>query len=268
MRINGFPSNNMFNLSNNLNHAKAAEKLASGQAINRAADNAAGLAVSEMLRGQIRGDDQAIRNSYDGSSMIQTAEGALNEDHAMLDRMKELSVQAANGTYTDEQRGFIQAEVNQLRTEINNISNTTSFNNKVLLDGSSKNTAFQTGPNELQTINTTFPQINSGTLNINPVDVTNIQSAGKGITSVDNGISRISSERSSMGATMNRLDHTINNLGVASENQTAAESRIRDTDMAAMMMEYTRTNILDNVNVAMAAQGKQNAGQVLRLLGY
>ncbi len=268
MRINGFPSNNVFNLSNNLRQAKAAEKLNSGQAINRAADNAAGLAISEMMRSQVRGDDQAIRNSYDGSSMIQTAEGALNENHAMLGRMKELSVQAANGIYTDEQRQFIQGEFDQLRTEINNISNTTSFNNKLLLDGSSKNAVFQTGPNELQTMNAAFPELNSKTLNINPVDLTNIQSAGKGITAVDNAISNVSSERSNLGAVMNRLDHTINNLGVAKENQTSSESRIRDTDMAAAMMEQTTANILQNVNIAMAAQGKQNAGQVLRLLGY
>lgn len=269
MRINNNPSS-MYTLYNNVSHkqnVKATEKLASGLAINRAANNPAGLAISEQLRAEILGMNKATQNTQDGISLIQTADGALAEDNSILNRMKELSVQAANGIYTDDQRQAIQKEIDQLKSGMNDIANNTSFNHKNLLDGSINRVTIQAGPNELQNMGIPMEKMDAGTNGVGSLTVTDTSSAGKAITSVDQAIARVTSGRSTYGATQNNLQHNMNYLGIAEENQIAAESKIRDADIAAAIMDYTRTNILQNVNNAVSAQANLQAGQVLRLLG-
>ncbi len=364
--------------------SKSLEKLSSGLRINKAGDDAAGLAISEKMRGQIRGLDQAQRNAQDGISLIQTAEGALNETHSILQRMRELSVQASNDTATVDDRKEIQKEVNQLIDEIDRISTDTEFNTQKLLNGSYSNKKFQIGANENQEMtltisamgaanmgtagntsatvtigsydfatdnanvtigSTTFAltadytgdgaklaaELNAafqntegvtvrssgGTLvfegtaafTVTAADGTTVSGAGAGvtafggastasagattgaaidtlkdasltgtggvqtqtdakaaITAVDNAIKAVSGERSKLGAAQNRLEHTINNLGTSSENLTAAESRIRDVDMAKEMMEFTKNNILSQAAQAMLAQSNQQPQGVLQLL--
>lgn len=382
---------------NNANQAKSTEKLSSGLRINRAGDDAAGLAISEKMRGQIRGLDQASRNAQDSISLIQTAEGALNETHSILQRMRELAVQSTNDTNTDADRKEIQAEVKQLISEIDRIGNTTEFNTKKLLDGSAKgvserisgsasmnnnsgvkfdktsidalNTtaatdstkalkdgaytivrikdttaggtfdaadyevygpdgkkttdvevtaddtisigaAVITGGTTLKPTGTTFDanmkvgesitlvfgkqedasndiggsimtQIgaNAGqsafisikdmraeAIGVKDIDVTSKFGASSAIETINKAIEKVSSQRSSLGAQQNRLEHTINNLNTASENLTASESRIRDTDMAKTVMENTKNGILAQAAQAMLAQANQNPQQVLQLL--
>ena len=268
MRItNNLPAiNAQRNLYTNEAHgAKTREKLASGLAINRASDNAAGLAISEIMRSQILGLSQATRNSQDGISMVQTAEGGLSESSSILTRMRELSVQAANGTYTDNDRKSIQDEIDQLKGELNNIANNTTFNNKNLLNGS-LNTSVQTGANESDRMAFSIGNMNTSGLGVSALDVTTAESAGKAISSIDSAIAGLSSQRSGIGSIQNHLEHTINNLRVAQENQVAAESRIRDADMAAEMMDLSRSDILSQASTAMAAQANQQPQQVLNLL--
>ena len=377
------------------NSKKSMEKLSSGLGINKAGDNAAGLAISEKMRGQIRGLDQAGRNAQDSISMIQTAEGGLNETHSILQRMRELSVQAGNDTNTSTDRDEIQKEINQLTSEINRIGNTTEFNNQKILNGTSGKVveeAFttagvyelsgnltagevtidgakltiagvsqdalytdlkskieqhtdlkdkykvdtegadkltltqkagqesataptatgatvaqttpgvkgeaakskfstQVGANENQTMTLEFSDVRAkalgitgtagtagftkedavtdGTNNTNSeaaLDVSTATNAGKAVTSIQNAINKVSAERSKMGAMQNRLEHTINNLGTSSENLTAAESRIRDVDMAKEMMTMSKNNILNQAAQAMLAQANQAPQQVLQLL--
>jgi flagellin len=245
---------------------KAAEKIASGRSINRAADNAAGLAVAEMLAARIGGIEQALRNTQDGVSMVQTAEGALGEDNAILNRMRELSVQAANGIYTDEQRNMIQREMDQLKGGINDIARNTSFNNKNLLDGSTPNVTIQTGPNELQNMRMAASAMNTGAIGADTVNAADITSAGKSISSIDQAIARVTAERTGYGAYQNGLEHTSNSLSNASENQIAAESRIRDANMEIAIMEYNRTSLLQNFSTALGVQVRALSGQVLNLL--
>jgi len=377
---------------------KAMEKLSSGLRINRAGDDAAGLAISEKMRGQIRGLDQASRNSQDGISMIQTAEGALNETHSILQRMRELAVQAGNDTNTTTDRGEIQKEINSLTSEINRVGNTTEFNNQKLLNassgtivpgtpaaagtpasatptqsnGSSGNvtvdataftgatgnwtlatadgTAFtldkgdgngaqavtftsgsatvdgleitlpatpvsadeweiavtaatastpevgakselklQIGANENQTMTVEFVDMRASALGItgsgtgfstaanvsngtdnssveNALDVSNAINAGNAVTVIQGAIDAVSAERSKLGASQNRLEHTINNLNVGAENLQAAESRIRDVDMAKEMMNFTKNNILNQAAQAMMSQSNQQPQAVLQLL--
>lgn len=382
--------------SNTVNSGKSMEKLSSGLRINRAGDDAAGLAISEKMRGQIRGLDQAQRNSQDGISMIQTAEGALNETHSILQRMRELSVQAGNDTNTGKDREEIQKEINQLTSEINRIGNTTEFNNQKLLNATSgtvtaakvavagvteaatvgtsdvvvdgvtltynvtgggvtnfkdadelaklinsndelsaKYTAsaagtkltltqkagfesataptitgagvvsttkagvaaadaksslsLQVGANENQTMTVDFSDMRSAALGLtgtgdeysdtanvtngtdnnnveNALDVTTAANAGKAVTKIQTAIDKVSAERSKLGAFQNRLEHTINNLGTSSENLTAAESRVRDVDMAKEMMNFSKNNILSQAAQAMLAQANQQPQGVLQLL--
>ncbi|MBS6501987.1 MAG: flagellin [Clostridium sp.] len=382
--------------SNTVNSGKSMEKLSSGLRINRAGDDAAGLAISEKMRGQIRGLDQAQRNSQDGISMIQTAEGALNETHSILQRMRELSVQAGNDTNTGKDREEIQKEINQLTSEINRIGNTTEFNNQKLLNATSgtvtaakvavagvteaatvatsdvvvdgvtltynatgggvtnfkdaaelanlinnndelsaKYTAsatgtkltltqkagfesataptitgagvvstttpgvaaadaksslsLQVGANENQTMAVDFSDMRSAALGLtgtgdeysdtanvtngtdnnnveNALDVTTAANAGKAVTKIQTAIDKVSAERSKLGAFQNRLEHTINNLGTSSENLTAAESRVRDVDMAKEMMNFSKNNILSQAAQAMLAQANQQPQGVLQLL--
>ncbi|MNJ43232.1 Flagellin [compost metagenome] len=260
---------------NNTQQGKSLEKLSSGYRINRAADDAAGLAISEKMRNQIRGLEQASKNSLDGISLIQTAEGALNETHAMLQRMAELYVQGANEVLTTTDAAKIDSEVSQLSAQIDAIANQTQFNTKKLLDGTVTTVMFQVGANSGETI----------TLSLSAALATalSVQFGGAGLTALSNStalntdaaanlsaiqvaINTVSEIRSNLGAVQNRLEHTINNLGTTSENLQAAESRIRDVDMAKEMSEFTKNNILQQAATAMLAQANQQPQGVLQLL--
>ena len=247
---------------NNTNVQKSMEKLSSGLRINRAGDDAAGLAISEKMRAQIRGLNMATKNAQDGISLIQTAEGALNETHAILQRMRELAVQAANDTNTDADRAELQKEVDQLAQELTRIAETTEFNTQKLLDGNFTGT-FHIGANEGQNITLTIDAMDAVTLgvgtddgsgNITGIDISTQTAADSAITTINDAIEMVSAQRANLGAVQNRLEHTINNLGTSSENLTAAESRIRDVDMAKEMMEFTKNNILAQAANAMLAQ--------------
>ncbi|WP_419892923.1 flagellin [Oceanobacillus kimchii] len=306
------------------------EKLSSGLQINKAGDDAAGLAISEKMRGQIRGLEMATKNAQDGISLIQTAEGALNETHSILQRMRELSVQSSSDTNTEADRAELQKEVDQLAEEITRISSDTEFNTQTLLDGDFSAT-FQIGANSGQNISisvgemssdalevgTQFTASNDGTDDIitdadgntatwvgavaadpangveasvagyydgdtlvlaadqaiadgstvtKGIDISSRDEADKAITTLDAAIQTVSAQRSNLGAVQNRLEHTINNLGTSAENLTAAESRIRDVDMAKEMMEFTKNNILSQAAQSMLAQANQQPQGVLQLL--
>jgi len=228
---------------NNTQTAKNLEKLSSGYRINRAGDDAAGLAISEKMRGQIRGLEMAAKNSQDAISLIQTAEGALTETHAILQRMRELAVQGANDTNTTADRDNIQDELNQLLSEIDRIANTTEFNTKKLLNGGFSAT-FQVGANDNQIITLSINTMNASSLTISSISVGSNSLASQAIASIDSAISAVSKERSKLGAYQNRLEHTINNLGTSAENLTAAESRIRDVDYALVAWAATGTVVL------------------------
>jgi len=356
--------------TNTANTSKSLEKLSSGLRINRAGDDAAGLAISEKMRGQIRGLDQASRNANDGISLIQTAEGALAETHSILQRMRELAVQSANDTNTESDRTEIQKEINQLTKEVDRISTDTEFNTKKLLDGSMATTVsavggtvdnlaaaptdtavgismaagsslatgtysitvsytaataggdtakfsieaededgnavdgsnftikvnetltaaleaagadetfsatevdvnadkamiFHIGANAGQKTELSINNMDAKSLGINALDLTQQETADKAITTIDEAISYVSSQRAALGGMQNRLEHTINNLGTTSENLTASESRIRDVDMAQEMMDFTKNNILSQASQAMLAQANQQPQSVLQLL--
>lgn len=281
--------------------SKSLERLSSGLRINRAADDAAGLAISEKMRGQIRGLKQAARNAQDGISLIQTAEGALNETHAIVQRMRELAVQAANDTLTDADRQEIQKEINQLTQEVDRIAATTEFNTKKLLRGVSTTVTsgsgsgatttttiedltlkMHIGANKDQTMTVTISNMDTGALEIgldasgNTVDegvdataglnVSTQSGANAAIQKFDNALSKISSERAKLGAYQNRLEHTISNLDTARENLSASESRIRDVDMAEEMANFSRAQILMQASTAMMAQANAKPQAVLQLL--
>ncbi|MDN5303568.1 MAG: flagellin, partial [Fusobacteriaceae bacterium] len=253
-----------------------------------AGDDAAGLAISEKMRGQIKGLNMATKNSQDAISLIQTAEGALNETHSILQRMRELAVQSANDTNTNSDRGQIQKEMDRLRQEIDRISTTTEFNTKKLLTGEFKDNGlrFQVGANEHQTVELTFRDMGAASLGVagtrtvtdaegntrtvatanTAVDVTTSKNAERAITTINKAIEQVSAERAKYGAMQNRLEHTINNLSVASENLQAAESRIRDTDMAKEMVELSKDKIISQSGTAMLAQANTQPQSVLQLL--
>jgi flagellin len=313
--------------TNGANTQKSLEKLSSGLRINRAGDDAAGLAISEKMRGQIRGLEMASKNAQDGISLIQTAEGALNETHSILQRMRELSVQSANDTNTGADRVEIQKEVNQLAEEVSRIAKTTEFNTQKLLDGSvSSGFKFHIGANNNQNITLNIGNMKSEILAVGAdytvsadqdtvtykgtdgatdvtatynatgtdgagyytgggalvvasssklaasstgtfgINVSTQSTANSAITVLDTAIGTVSAERSKLGAYQNRLEHTINNLGTSAENLTAAESRIRDVDMAKEMMEFTKNNILSQAAQSMLAQSNQQPSGVLQLL--
>ncbi|WP_307324613.1 flagellin N-terminal helical domain-containing protein [Evansella vedderi] len=254
----------------------AMEKLSSGLRINRAGDDAAGLSISEKMRGQIRGLDQASRNSQDGISMIQTTEGALNEVHSILQRMRELAVQSANDTNVEEDRDALQDEVNELIAEIERIKDNTQFNKQNVLDGTAGDegdVVIQVGANENEVMELDFgiKGIDLSVIvdtDLNELDISSDTAAAQAaITTIDQAIEDVSAGRSKLGAWQNRLEHTINNLDNASENLQAAESRIRDVDMAREMMEMTRANILSQASQSMLAQANQAPQSVLQLLG-
>lgn len=250
--------------------SKSLEKLSSGLRINRAGDDAAGLAISEKMRGQIKGLNQAVRNSQDGISMIQTGEGALNETHSILQRMRELAVQSSNDTNTAEDRAQIQLETADLIEEIDRIATTTEFNTQKLLDatgGTGGVFTLQIGANDSQTLDVTFADMQAAALGVDGVDLgADSPTSTAAIATIDSAIKLVSDERSQLGAKQNRLEHTINNLTTTSENLSAAESRIRDVDMAKEMMEFTKNNILNQAATAMLAQANQMPQGVLQLL--
>ena len=251
--------------------AKSTEKLSSGYKINRAADDAAGLSISEKMRSQIRGLNKASSNAQDGVSLVQTAEGALNETHSILQRMNELATQAANGTNTSVDRSAIRAELDQLTSEINRIQSTTQFNTMNLLDGTfsgaNKQMKLQVGALSGQSINFSIANMCATKIGLNTaLSVSTFTKAGSYMKAVQDAIEVVSKQRSAMGAIQNRLEHTIANLDTTSENTQSAESRIRDTDMASEMVTYSKNNILAQAGQSMLAQANQSTQGVLSLL--
>ena len=246
--------------------AKSTEKLSSGYKINRAADDAAGLAISEKMRRQVRGLTQASANAQDGISAVQTAEGALTEVHDMLQRMNELAVKAKNGTNTTKDREYIDQEVKNLISEIDRVQSTTTFNEKNLLTGSF-NANLQVGAESGQTINLSISNMNASSLGVSSVSVTSTATAGSAISSIKSALEKVSEQRAQLGAIQNRLEHTIKNLDNVVENTTAAESQIRDTDMASEMVRFSNNNILAQAGQSMLAQANQSNQGVLSILG-
>lgn len=250
---------------------KSTEKLSSGYKINRAADDAAGLSISEKMRNQIRGLNKASDNAQDGISLVQTAEGALNEVHSMLQRMSELAVQAANGTNATTDRTALNDEVQQLKTEIQRVGSTTQFNKMNILDGgfsAGTKKALQVGANANQTISIAISALKSvvGSSLIGALKISTATNAQSAITTVQSSIEKLSTLRSKLGAVQNRLEHTVANLDNISENTQSAESRIRDTDMAEEMVQYSKNNILQQAGQSMLAQANQANHGVLSLL--
>ncbi|KAA0548319.1 flagellin [Bacillus sp. BGMRC 2118] len=250
--------------------AKSMEKLSSGLRINRAGDDAAGLAISEKMRSQIKGLEMASKNSQDGISLIQTAEGALNETHSILQRQRELAVQSANDTNTDADRAQLDKEFQQLTAEVERIGQNTEFNTKKILSAD-QTLDIQVGANTTQTMQITWKAQLSTSLGEDATDISGQKVLTKGdataaIAQLDLAIESVSKSRSQMGAFQNRLEHTINNLGTSAENLTAAESRIRDVDMAKEMMDQTKNSILAQASQAMLAQANQQPQGVLQLL--
>jgi len=254
---------------------KSLQTLSSGQRINKAGDDAAGLAISEKMRAQIKGLDMASKNSLDTISLIQTAEGALNETHSALQRMRELAVQSGNDTNTTSDRQELQKEMNRLRQEVDRIGDTTEFNTRVLLSGNFSTTGlrFQVGANSGQFVSITFGSMRASALGISgasasqAVSITTAVAADSAISKLDTAIEMVSGERSKYGAMQNRLEHTINNLNTSSVNLQAAESRIRDADMAKEMINFSKTQILVQSGVAMLAQANTEPKSVMSLLG-
>ena len=247
--------------------SKSTEKLSSGYRVNRAADDAAGLAISEKMRRQIRGLTQASRNSQDGISMVQTAEGALNEVHDMLQRLNELAVQSANGTNVSSQdRTYIDLEVKALVSEINDVANNTKFNGISLLN-TSGTVDLQVGTEASHVMTISLQKMTAAGLSVNALKVSTQAGATSAISKVKTAINTLNKLRAKLGAYQNRLEHKIANLDNVVENTTAAESRIRDTDMATEMVKYSNANILQQAGQAMLAQSNQSNQGVLSLLG-
>ncbi|CDM68830.1 Flagellin [Clostridium bornimense] len=253
---------------NNTNQGKSIEKLSSGLRINRAGDDAAGLSISEKMRGQIRGLQQSSRNAQDGISLIQTAEGALNETHSILQRMRELSVQSANDTNIGEDRELIDKEFQQLKEEINRIASQTQFNKQSLLseDADGTDVDFQVGANANETITVQLKRMDAEGLSLDGADITDKTNASDAITALDAAINTVSTQRSAFGAVQNRLESAINSTDNTAENLQAAESRIRDVDMAKEMMNFSKTNILSQAAQSMLAQANSAPQGVLSLL--
>jgi len=247
--------------------AKSTEKLSSGYRINRAGDDAAGLTISEKMRSQIRGLNKASTNAEDGISLIQVAEGALNEAHSILQRMNELATQAANDTNTSSDRTAVQQEIDALTSEIDRIASTTQFNTMNLIDGSFSAKNLQVGALEGQKITISIKAMNSSAIGVKGLSMSSFGSAGSAMTKIQAAISKVSTQRSALGALQNRLEHTVANLDTTSENTQSAESRIRDVDMANEMVEYSKNNILAQAGQSMLAQANQSTQGVLSILG-
>ena len=261
--------NSYRNLSTNQSAlSKNLEKLSSGYKINRAGDDAAGLAISETMRSQINGLNQAVNNANDAIGLIQTAEGAMTETHSMLQRMKTLTTQAANGTYTETARKNIKAEIDALNSEITRIASTTEFNGEKPLNNGPKNLTFFIGASADKTNAMTVGQqvMTADALKVDKIKVETTTDAFNAMKSVDAAIEVVSSYRATLGAAQNRLEHTVNNLKVTSENITSAESRIRDTDMADEITAYTKNNILLQAAQSMLSQSNAMPQGVLSML--
>jgi flagellin len=245
---------------------KSIEKLASGLRINRAGDDASGLAVSETLRSQIRGLRQAQRNAFDSISFIQTAEGSLQEVHSILHRLRELTVQSANAIYSEQDRSLLQIEVSQLIQEIDRIAETTEFNRFKILDGSNQNFQFQVGANPGQDITVVMKTMTAEAIGVSGLTMETVSSANDALRRVDEAVDTVSRQRANFGAVQNRLEHVVSSLAVAEENLQAAESRIRDTNMAAEIVNFMRLRILQDSSVAMLMQANLRPESVMRLL--
>jgi flagellin len=256
--------------STNTQLSRTMERLSSGLRINRAADDAAGLAVSEEMRSQIRGMNVASRNAQDGVSMVQVADGALGGVNDMLQRIRDLSVQAANGTLTDQQRSNLDQEVQSIVAEMARVAADTEFNGVKILSGSVATAAnavtLQVGANGSQVIAFTIGTMSAADLGISGIAIGSAASATQAIASVDAAIRQVNASRASMGAIQNRLEQTISRLDLTSENLQAAESRVRDADMATEMIDFTRNQILQQSGTAMLAQANQAPQTILRLL--
>lgn len=257
----------------NTNLARSTEKLSSGYRINRASDDAAGLSISEKMRGQIRGLKQASTNAQDGQSLIQTAEGAMNEIHSVLQRMRELTVQAKNDTYLQEDRAKIKTEVDQLQSEITRIATQTQFNKMNLLTGSYKSMQFQVGANDNQVIKLSIGKLTASALKVEGVasaignaTVSKGSIIGNQLSTIDKAITTVSTARSNLGAISNRLDHTIANADNMAENLQSSESKIRDVNIASEMVSYSSMSILQQAGQSMLSHANQATQGVLSLL--
>ena len=258
-------SNRMLGITTD-SQAKSTEKLSSGYKINRAADDAAGLAISEKMRRQVRGLTQASLNAQDGISCVQTAEGALAEVHDMLQRMNELAIQAANGTNQTVDCGYLNSEVQQLVSEINRVQSTTTFNEQMLLNGNFTGRDLQVGAEKGQVITVSIKNMNADSIGLTGISVADQTNAKDAIDKIKTALASVSTQRSDLGAVQNRLEHTIKNLDNVVENTQAAESAIRDTDMATEMVSYSNNNILAQAGTAMLSQANQANSNVLSLL--
>jgi flagellin len=253
--------------------AKSTEKLSSGYRVNRAGDDAAGLTISEKMRGQIRGLQRASKNAQDGVSLIQTAEGALNEIHSVVQRMRELTVQASNDTNVSSDRSAIAQELNRLTSEIDRIASQTEFNTMKLLNGGFTNKCLQVGANASQLMGISIKSMTASGLGVKVTAIGNVVSTStatqitKLISTIDTALNTVSTQRSALGAIQNRLEHTIANADNVAENTQAAESRIRDVDMADEMVKFSKNNILQQAGQSMLAQANQATQGVLSLLG-
>lgn len=263
------------NISRNLNkawdfQAKLTKQLSSGCRINSAADDAAGLCISEKMRAQIRALNQATDNAQDGISLVQTADSAIESIQSMIQRMRELSVKAANDTYQSIDRQSIQDEIDALTSEVTRTANMTQFNDKKLLDGSLSDSSnglnLQIGANQGQSINVKMNGAKASDLGIDNIDVSNHDNASKATDTYDAALKSLSRMRSRVGSYENRLEYTISNNESQAENLQAAESRIRDTDIAATMVQYARNSILIQINQALLAQTNENQRGFLKLL--
>ncbi|WP_284345826.1 flagellin N-terminal helical domain-containing protein [[Clostridium] colinum] len=258
--------------------SKASQRLSSGKKINSAADDAAGLAISDKMKAQIRGLDMAAKNSEDATSLIQTAEGSLTEVTNMVQRMRELTVQAANDTNTQEDRQKISAEITQLAEEVDSIAKRTEFNSKKLTDGSQSKSGlvFQIGANKSQALRVKIESMDMKGIGLENFKTSFASIATKGsaaklysskLDELDSALGKVATQRANLGATQNRLEYTVNNLNVSSENLSAAKSRIEDTDMAKEMMNLTSANVLQQAATAMLAQANQAPQSINQLLG-
>jgi flagellin len=251
--------------------SKSLEKLSSGFRINRAADDAAGLAISEGLRSQVGGLKVAVRNAQDGVSVVQTAEGALTEVHSILQRVRDLTVQAGNDSNNAAARTNIKTEIDSLGDELTRIGASTNFNGTKLLDGTATALTFQVGASDQAAESQVVVNLGSADVDaigtaVKALDVSSASAALTSLTTIDTNIGTVSTERAKLGASQNRFEHTINSVNVAIENLSASESRIRDTDMASEMMNFTRSQILSQAGTAMLAQANQAPQSVLSLL--
>ncbi len=249
--------------------SKASARLSSGLRINSAADDAAGLAISEKMRSQIRGLDQSSRNAQDGQALVNTAEGGMEQMQEMTQRMRELAVQSANDTNTSSDRALIQKEVKQLQNEMTEMADRVEYNGMKLLDGSTASLSLHVGANKDQIISVSLPDMKgSGSMSaLQGVDISSQAGAEAAIETCDAALKFISESRADLGAISNRLDYTNNSVQISSENLSAAESRVRDADMAKEMMNYTKANVMQQAATSMLSQANQAPNNVLSLLG-